>query len=157
MTEPQFKPGDRVRVTIEGTVYTSPAGSAGELYFTYRVDTTDVCLRVHSKSSAVEVEHRAPAEWPPQPGDLWRDKHGDLWFFYIDPSAFGSRSIIGRTAKGGRWSEEDRASEGQLQANAPWSLVHRDPAEDDDEPGIPNECDDCETTGYNCGSHRSRS
>lgn len=31
----------------------------------------------------VTVERVAPAEWPPQPGDLWRDAGGELWFAYV--------------------------------------------------------------------------
>lgn len=29
---------------------------------------------------SVTVTHRAPAEWPPQPGDVWQDADGAEWF-----------------------------------------------------------------------------
>lgn len=29
------------------------------------------------------IERVAPVEWPPQLGDLWRDRDGDLWFASI--------------------------------------------------------------------------
>ncbi|NUR25552.1 MAG: hypothetical protein HOV83_06835 [Catenulispora sp.] len=33
-------------------------------------------------SDAFTVERVAPAEWPPQPGDLWRDRNGSTWFAF---------------------------------------------------------------------------
>jgi hypothetical protein len=68
----------------------------------------------------VTVKRVAPAEWPPRPGDLWRDKHNALWFARVAHPEGGLRMV---TADGLRWSD---GHEGQLVDNGPWALVYRE-------------------------------
>lgn len=136
MTETQLKKGDRARLIVEGTVYSAnPSGEHGERGLAVTVeylaeDGSPASAVVLLGASAVTVEHIAPTEWPPQAGDLWRDKSGDLWFFHAHQN--DTKQIIGRTADGLRWEREHRQSDfsSLLDTCAPWSLVHRDPAED---------------------------
>ena len=78
-----FKPGEMVDITIKGarvvrsdecgvTVDFAPADEfATHVSFPWGPDLL--------------VERVAPAEWPPQPGDLWRDHDGNLWFVLDRP------------------------------------------------------------------------
>lgn len=34
-------------------------------------------------TAGVEIERVAPANWPPQPGDVWRDRGGSPWFALV--------------------------------------------------------------------------
>lgn len=71
-----FKPGDLIDVTIKG----AHVQSAGSYWVTFWVDESSNLHSVHTDAPGVTVEHVAPAEWPPQPGDLWRDNGDELWF-----------------------------------------------------------------------------
>lgn len=129
MNTPELKKGDRARVTIDGIVTGFSIGI--DLVSGSRVVHLDYAAGRRSTvfvqdEQDVTVERLAPAEWPPRPGDLWRDKHGDLWFFYSDPT--DEDVICGRTAGGARWSVND--FDDQLADNAPWTLVRRDESAD---------------------------
>lgn len=77
---------------------------------------------VNLRAAGVHVERLAPAEWPPLPGDLWRDQHGALWFAFDSPGV----GLCMRTATGGRSSA---GHEGQIEDNGPWVLVYREPVD----------------------------
>ena len=122
-----FHAGELVTITIKAaTVLAVDTDQDG--YRDLAVETADdrrlALVTVPLDHQAVTVERLAPADWPPQPGDLWRDKHGDLWFTYLGHDD-GSAQIMMRTADGLRWSE---GYEGQVADNGPWTLVHREPA-----------------------------
>jgi hypothetical protein len=72
-----FIKGQRVHVEFDGVVYTTPgAGSSG-----FYVSADDY----HGGPSWVPVSKvRAldPADWPPQPGDLWSNADGELFFAF---------------------------------------------------------------------------
>lgn len=85
---------------------------------------------------AITITRVAPAEWPPRPGDLWRDREGELWFTarhwpdYDDPkdskgvNAEGWRPVmvpVHLGEQGSPWRPED-----VLQPAGPFTLVHRE-------------------------------
>jgi acetyl-CoA acetyltransferase len=132
MSEP-FRNAELVTVTIAVAEVVRVETDEGERYLC--VQTTEgVQIMVPLDSKAVTVQRLAPPEWPPQVGDLWRDKHGDLWFAYIQPLTSDSAPdrIFMRTATGGRWSD---GYDGQIADNGPWTLVHREPATSGGETG----------------------
>lgn len=112
-----YQPGDIVDITIKGARVS-------------RFDATDDLLTIgygdHNFATTLDirptvavVERVAPPKWPPRPGDLWRDGHGILWFASAVPPDDELRM---HSASGGRWSI---GHVGQLDDNAPWTLVHR--------------------------------
>ncbi|MFF4779436.1 hypothetical protein ACFY05_42135 [Microtetraspora fusca] len=72
----EFQVDEIVDITIKGARVTAVL-STGVVHA-----TTDggVFLAYVPRDKQVTTEHVAPAEWPPQPGDLWRDKNDELWF-----------------------------------------------------------------------------
>lgn len=71
------------------------------------------------------IERVAPADWPPQPGDLWReDGTRGLWFVFRDPSAFDASpsGMRAREADGDRWTDDAL----NLLDTGPLTLIHRD-------------------------------
>lgn len=124
-------PGAHVRVTIDGhisDIYTNDSTIVG-IGVTYKAGKNDAPYGCSVNfGSAATVEVLAPVEWPPRAGDLWRDRHRDLWVFYFDRTA---GVVYGRTADGVRWARGDDLNNGDHVGDlGPWTLVHR---EQDDE------------------------
>lgn len=68
--------------------------------------------------TTVLVERRAPAEWPPRPGDLWRDRDGRLWFTVESDSDYG----VALTCNG-----RNRRPAAEIHGlYSPLTLVHRE-------------------------------
>lgn len=70
------------------------------------------------------IERVAPAEWPPQPGDLWRrDDPGDVWFAVFDN--YGRKLIMlpANPTRGLTAYEPD-----EVLTRGPLTLVHREEA-----------------------------
>jgi hypothetical protein len=88
-----FKPGDRVDITIKGArvrlvrEHLSMLGENVADQLSYETDGGFVASVVLTED--VTVERVAPAEWPPRPGDLWRDKDGAIWFAVAHPHHSG--------------------------------------------------------------------
>lgn len=72
----------------------------------------------------VTVERVAPAEWPPRPGDLWRDRDGALWFV-----AGTDRRGMRMYATSGDSADPDHVN----RRYGPITLVHREPQDGGDE------------------------
>jgi len=84
-----FKPGDTVDVYITGAKvveqnkvwvkvsYPCMGGADFPGEWIAQIDTD---------SPNVNVCLVTPVDWPPVPGDLWRDNHGQVWFCRIDDS-----------------------------------------------------------------------
>jgi hypothetical protein len=115
----EYRKGDRVRIVIDDA----------------RVDKEDArwlnCLLVEGyrvkvplDAEGVTVERLFPAEWPPRAGDLWRDRHGEVWFFHRNPFSKPGPELLGRTAGGARWTDDIPVLE--VDGNAPWTLVRRE-------------------------------
>lgn len=75
----ELKPGDRVRVVIDGTVRHQVNGVV-HIRYGAQLTKGDRLLSVVTTEPGVTVEYLAPAEWPPRAGDLWHDRAGDPWF-----------------------------------------------------------------------------
>lgn len=151
----EFREGDRVRIIIDDVriVNTYPhthlpdaSGRATtDHVIVYRTDTQiGQSSSVVLEDPAVTIEHLAPAEWPPCPGDLWRDRNGDLHFAasyspdYDDPEdsqgidADGVRVVL--LSKG----LDESCSPGKSfhrpdyvnQRSGPLTLVHREDEQD---------------------------
>lgn len=80
-----YVPGEIIDITIKGArvveVCRHGDGNGDDLRFTYEAkDGHASHSAVWADAPGVTVERVAPAEWPPQPADLWRDREGDLWF-----------------------------------------------------------------------------
>jgi hypothetical protein len=70
----EYRPGEVVDITIKGARVDRVDGRwLGCLLGAYRVT-------VPLDGPRVTVERVAPAEWPPQPGDLWKDRNESVWF-----------------------------------------------------------------------------
>lgn len=118
-----LKVGDLLDVTIRARV----------------VDVSLPCLVVETdcmdatvfdlEDPAIEVARVAPVEWPPVPGDLWRDGHGEVWFTYLVPAGedLTPELFMCAAATGLQWCA---SHERQIKDNGPWELVHREPVED---------------------------
>lgn len=86
-----FQIGEVVDVTIKGARVSSTYGLSWNdedmgtmLVFRTCEHTTCQAGMVNIGDPGVTVERVAPAEWPPQKADLWRDRSGDLWFAVDD-------------------------------------------------------------------------
>ena len=134
----EFREGDRVRITVEDVVVTNvyqtgrksfdgPYEDTGAVMVFRHLDE-DVENGPHSVNlgaKGVTVEHAAPAEWPPQPGDLWRDCDGDVWLVCMvgDGEVFGLTMICAAGAA-------DRSPEQLAERFGPLTLVHREDEQD---------------------------
>lgn len=76
----EFVVGEIVDITIRGArihaVHGDPDTNALTIGIEHAASWTTAVPMVDS----VTVERVAPPEWPPQAGDLWRDRRGLLWF-----------------------------------------------------------------------------
>lgn len=81
----EFKPGEIVDITIKGARIEWANSTDMNVWAVDEVDPdTGVNLgeqiTISHTAENITVERVAPAEWPPRPGDLWRDHDGDVWF-----------------------------------------------------------------------------
>jgi hypothetical protein len=122
-----YRSGDLVDITIKGARVRDAVQRNGGLDLTYTYDASGSAVgtgSVWADAPSVTVESVAPSQWPPQAGDLWRDKHGVLWF--ASWTEWSERELRMHSASGGRWSV---GHEGQLADNGPWTLVFREEAQ----------------------------
>jgi hypothetical protein len=120
----EFATGDIVNITITGARVQHFEDNTVEYEHPTDLGTVEGCVPLDS--AAVTVERIVSAEWPPRAGDLWRDKHGELWF--IHKAAYqgqANRDLMGRTTGGARWTDDVDLL---LADNAPLTLVHREDA-----------------------------
>ncbi len=75
----KYTPGEIVDITIKGVrVQCHTDEDTLEFEYTTELGTVEGVVAVDCAN--VTVERVAPAEWPPQTGDLWRDQRGNVWF-----------------------------------------------------------------------------
>lgn len=119
-----FHPGELVDITIRRARVVRVSGSLLTAAYETPVDQAELPLTVQvgvsMDADAVTVERVAPAEWPPRPGDLWRDSGGRRWFFR---RAFNGEPLTGYTSGAG-WTDDVSAL--LADGNAPWTLLYRD-------------------------------
>jgi len=122
-----FQPGEIVDLTIKGVCIARPRSATSVTI----VDEHGITYQMPPQAS---VERIAPAEWPPQPGDLWRDRDGSVWLACRVGN--GDVSIITMICADG---VADRAHEQVLARLGPLTLVYREERAEDDakypEPG----------------------
>jgi hypothetical protein len=120
MTTPNYKPGDRVRVTVEGV---ASVASGNVMHVSYETPSGSTAgVTVVPSAAAVSVEVLGPVEWPPQRGDLWRDAQGDLWWAVQR----GDKVLL--TFSGDTASPADYV----MRDCGPVTLAYREPTVDDD-------------------------
>lgn len=120
-----YKPGEIVDITIRGArVLANGTDDLGRPFLEFTHGEQNVLAAVERDDHAVTIERVTPAEWPPQPGDLWRDSDGDVWFAYgLVFDGDGLKAL--RCANGakvlGPWGSDD-----VNQQYGPLVLVHRE-------------------------------
>jgi len=78
-----YQPGEIVDITIRGARILPPSYPGAPLRVAYHEVSPGVQSTItipYADSDAVTVERVTPAQWPPRPGDLWRDSAGRVWF-----------------------------------------------------------------------------
>ena len=81
---------------------------------------------INLRADGVEVERRAPAEWPPRHGDLWRDRSGGLWAGAEIHLEDGPYVMLFPLSSSRSSADPDRV----LQDCGPVALAHREPEAD---------------------------
>lgn len=133
-----FKPGEVIRVTLEGTVKRMGGPGLVVLHAGGMVEP------VPYTGDGITVERVASAEWPPRAGDLWRDRRGHLhfaaWYAPDYDDAEDSRGIDGEghrivllpqgVAEGCEPGDRIYRPEQVIQDDGPLSLVHREDEQD---------------------------
>lgn len=116
MTE--FRAGDWVKVTLDRAMVQADA-TDGYLFVNVGCDE----IRLGLNEEGVTVEHVAPANWPPQSGDRWRDVEKDAWVAVYDCDKDRVVLIVTRT---GAVLEPDEV----VAKYSPLTLEHREGADD---------------------------
>jgi hypothetical protein len=117
-----FKLDEVVDVTIKGVRIARPRSATS-------VTITDEHGTVYQMPPQAAVERVAPAEWPPKPGDLWRDRSGVLWFhqnYYVSAGDMGGYDEARMVRATGSESYDDLPH--FIQARGPMTLEYREGA-----------------------------
>lgn len=126
-----FKPGEIVDIAIKGVRVTDSKHSeedGPEITVLLDCEIGSGPIQMPAAWPMVTVERVAPAEWPPRPGDLWRDQDGTVWFAAdvrdIDETDVPKIVMV--------YPHEDhRLPPGKLnQQSGPLALVHREGGEE---------------------------
>lgn len=119
MTE--FKAGEIVDITIKG-VRIDDVNTDGTVNII--AEHSDGGPATWGMPPQALVERVAPAGWPPQPGDLWRDRVGEPWFAFNDKGAdLMVPAYPVNASRGGRMPDT------VLEKLGPLTLVHREGGE----------------------------
>lgn len=123
-----YQPGDIVRIVIENARVTEICrhgdGNGDDLRFTYEAKDGDQWpSAVWAQAPGVFVERVAPAEWPPKPGDLWRDRLGSVWFAFFGLDAREVFFIPADPVSGPLTTPSPSLV---LEKSGPLTLVHRE-------------------------------
>ncbi len=117
----EFKPGEIVDITIKGArVLAVKITEEGFRFLGFTHGDINSQSQVCLSNSQVTVERKAPAEWPPQIGDLWRGYGGRLWFTRSD--GYGNPTFLSGN------NDPSRDVDSVNQDEGPLALVHREEA-----------------------------
>lgn len=108
--------GDVVDITIKGARVTEWDEANDNLTVEYETNLGHYESGFAVDSGSFFVTRVMPAEWPPQPGDLWCNRKGVPWF------AVATATGVRLTSKGGVESLPDDV----LRERGPLALVHRE-------------------------------
>ncbi|MEU8195286.1 hypothetical protein AB0C10_16045 [Microbispora amethystogenes] len=113
----QYQNGQRLRVSIEGTII-GIGRMIDAVYLTIGPDNQDAdkTIQVRADAQGITVEHLAPTDWPPRPGDKWENGKGRELFATVDCGRVVLTDIYGEQA--------DRDLDELLRRDAPWTLLH---------------------------------
>lgn len=76
-----FKSGEVVDITIKGARVQSVSN---DHWLAFWITDRGTMHSLDISAPGVTVERVAPAEWPPQAGDVWLDRAGEPWFAFSD-------------------------------------------------------------------------
>ncbi|MFF4412154.1 hypothetical protein ACFYY8_06445 [Streptosporangium sp. NPDC001559] len=77
----QYRIGEHVRVIVAGRItHIAPATSAFPEMLKVEVEHSAGMYDVTVPLDTAQIERLVPADGVPQPGELWRDRHGRTWF-----------------------------------------------------------------------------
>jgi len=107
-----------VRATVTGKVVSVETG-----FIDVETSTTTFARLDPTQATWERV---APVEWPPQPGDLWRDRHGEPWFIYVTVAGVRARAREFLGARDAHGGFVDHDVEAHLLTLAPLTLMVRD-------------------------------
>ncbi|MFI7628452.1 hypothetical protein [Microbispora rosea] len=156
----RFKVGEVVDITIKGVRINNEDADG---IVTVLADNPLGATTRYEMPPQAAIERVGPAEWPPQPGDLWRDQRGGLWFAAdihdVDETDVPEIVMV--------WTHEDYRLRPDLlnQRSGPLTLVHREELADEPKCRLcgcteTNPCeggcrrvDDPQTLGALCSSH----
>jgi hypothetical protein len=110
--------GQHIRATVTGKLVSVASGFVD--LETHGGDDARHVVRMSNPTQAT-WERVAPAEWPPQPGDLWVDQSGAAWFVYQQNPQM-DQTLSCRTATGGY---ADHGVERHLLERSPLKLLVR--------------------------------
>ncbi|TDD31678.1 hypothetical protein E1287_25800 [Actinomadura sp. KC06] len=116
-----LKRGDLIDVTIKGVRFNEQDGHG--CVSIIAVDCLDGERANWRMPPQAEVTRVAPAEWPPRPGDKWRDRHGSAWFAFYGLEA---REVFMIPADPVRGPLSTPTPDEVLSKVGPLTLVHRE-------------------------------
>lgn len=121
----EFKSGDVVDITIKG-VRINEVDQHGCISIIAKdcFDGQPASWRLPPQAAVVRV---APAEWPPKPGDKWRDRHGSAWFAFYGLEA---REVFMIPADPVRGPLSTPTPDEVMHKVGPLTLVHREEEQD---------------------------
>lgn len=126
-----YQPGEIVDVTIRGRIL--PPKYEGEpLQVAYHEVSPGVQATIeirHPDAGSVTVERVAPPEWPPRPGDLWRDSAGRVWFGIDTTDYDDSDGIRVEMASPDQYAFGRNLPDEVNRRYGPMTLVHREDAD----------------------------
>ncbi|WP_062434867.1 hypothetical protein [Herbidospora daliensis] len=124
-----YQRGETVRISFEaklhdahddGTVHLRVPGNMGDDFFT----------RLDFAETALTIERTLPADGDAQPGDVWRDASGGMWFAQtVDTDdAAGEPYVILIPAQTSRWGRRPTHDDlyGVNREFGPMALIWRD-------------------------------
>ncbi|GII63582.1 hypothetical protein Skr01_36670 [Sphaerisporangium krabiense] len=127
----EYRPGERLRITLETTVYHV---ADGVLHVAHDNDQAySRCLPIPIDQPGATITRLAPAGGV-QAGDLWRDADGDLWFATLvdsDLDGDGTPLLMATVKTSKRAAYGYDIPEEVHRRHVLVELVHREPVDDD--------------------------
>lgn len=137
-----YQRGEIVRITLTASVVeegqaTRDGGCPFRQLLVYcGTGDSERMLSIDVDAPGLVIERVAPAEWPPQPGDVWKDRDGDAWFGVEvddDDASDGSYVVLQpvKTSKRGGIFNADLSAINER--HGPMRLVHREQSSEPDQ------------------------